>query len=148
MTLSVPLIVFEHNCDHAALSRYIFKSDTDLEDSLAGRSRGRAKADDAFFRYYHDVADVTSQNDIFARRIPPGIALADDYPIAGTLTEILREYSGSGRKRRIRRPRGSSRKSVPKDTAGPGEEEVPSSTSIVLRGPRTTEAHEATSVRL
>lgn len=29
-----------------------------------------------------------------------------------------------------------------------GEEEVPSSTSIVLRGPRTTEAHEATSVRL
>lgn len=29
-----------------------------------------------------------------------------------------------------------------------GEEEVPSSTSIVLRGLRTTEPHEATTVRL
>lgn len=59
------------------------------------------------------------------RRIPPGIALADDYPIAGTLvTEVLREQSGGGgrrrrgrrRRRRIRRPRGGSRKSVPKKT--------------------------------
>lgn len=92
----------------SALSRFILKSDTDLENSPTGRSRGRVKADDAFFRYCHDVADVTtSQNDFFVRTMNTSWNRSNGwYPIAGALvTEVLREQSGGGRRRRRSRGR-------------------------------------------
>jgi len=150
-------------------------SDTDLEGSPEGRSRGRARVeDDASFRYsglsITRSPVRTSRNDTFARN---PFTWPGDYAIAGPPAERRREEKKRRRRRRKRRRRRRrrekerkrerererereeekeetrGRESVgPKESARPGEEEVPSSTSIVLRGPRTTEAHEATSVRL